>query len=315
MSTTAVTGAPETGRPSAEGSAKGPTRMRSRSRWAPYLFVAPNMLVFALFTIWPAINGFNISFFDSRNGRTFTPVGTGNYTRILADQEFWGVVRHTVTFVVAFVVVTMILSTALALMLNAQQRGRGVLRAAYFLPVLLSPVVVGLIWGWALERRVGLVNTITDAMGLGQPGWLIDPTLAMTCTVLVGVWTHLGFYALILLSGLQGIDGNVYEAARLDGSSTAQTIRLITLPLLRPTMLVVLILSTIAGFQAFDFIYTLTGGGPTGSTTLIVQYIYEQAFESPIRYGLASAAGVILFVTIFGITLLNYLLGRRQEAV
>lgn len=273
------------------------------------------MLVFALFTIWPAINGFNISFFDSRNGRTFTPVGTGNYTRILGDDEFWGVVRHTVTFVVAFVVVTMVLSTALALMLNAQQRGRGVLRAAYFLPVLLSPVVVGLIWGWALERRVGLVNTITDAMGLGQPGWLIDPTLAMTCTVLVGVWTHLGFYALILLSGLQGIDGNVYEAARLDGSSTGQTIRLITLPLLRPTMLVVLILSTIAGFQAFDFIYTLTGGGPTGSTTLIVQYIYEQAFESPIRYGLASAAGVILFITIFGITLLNYLLGRRQEAV
>ncbi len=288
---------------------------RGRRRLIPYLFVAPNMVVFLVFTIWPAINGFNISFFDSSNGRTFRPVGTGNYREIFSDDEFWTVVRHTGVFVVGFVLATLVLSTALALLLNAQHRGRGALRAAYFLPVLLSPVVVGLIWGWALERRVGLVNTVTDALGLGQPGWLIEPNLAMLCTILVGVWTHLGFYALIVLSGLQGIDGNVYEAGRLDGASTRQQVQLLTLPLLRPTLLVVLILATITGFQAFDFIYTLTGGGPTGTTTLIVQFIYEKAFMSPIRYGLASAAGVVLFLTVFSITVLNYLVGRRQEAV
>lgn len=288
---------------------------RGRPRLIPYLFIAPNLAVFLVFTIWPAINGFNISFYDSSNGRTFTPAGTGNYHEIFTDDEFWGVVRQTVLFVVSFVAATMLLATALALLLNAQRRGRGVLRAAYFLPVLLSPVVVGLIWGWALERRVGLVNTIARALGLGQPGWLIEPGLAMVCTVLVGVWTHLGFYSLILLSGLQGIDGTVYEAARLDGADTRQQIQLITLPLLNPTLLVVLILSTITGFQAFDFIYTLTGGGPTGTTTLIVQFIYQKAFESPIRYGLASAAGVVLFLTVFSITILNYLAGRRQEAV
>ena len=286
-----------------------------RRRLIPYLFVAPNMIVFLVFTIWPAINGFNISFYDSSNGRTFTPAGTGNYHEIFTDEEFWGVVRQTVVFVVCFVTATMVLATALALALNAQRRGRGVLRAAYFLPVLLSPVVVGLIWGWALERRVGLVNTLTDALGLGQPGWLIEPNLAMMCTVLVGVWTHLGFYALIVLSGLQGLDGNVYEAATLDGAGTKQQIQLITLPLLQPTLLVILILSTITGFQAFDFIYTLTGGGPTGTTTLVVQFIYEKAFESPIRYGLASAAGVVFFLTVFSITIVNYLVGRRQEAV
>jgi ABC-type sugar transport system permease subunit len=273
------------------------------------------MAVFLVFIIWPAINGFNISFFDSSDGRYFEPVGTANYSEIVADDEFRRVVAQTMVFVVSFVVVTMVVSTALALLLNAQRRGRGVLRAAYFLPVLLSPVVVGLIWGWALERRVGLVNTITGALGLGQPGWLIEPGLAMLCTVVVGVWTHLGFYALITLAGLQGIDGNVYEAARLDGANTRQQVTQITLPLLRPTMLVVLILSTIEGFKAFDFIYTLTGGGPTGSTTLIVQYIYETAFESPIRYGLASAAGVLLFLTVLAFTLVNYLYGRRQEAV
>jgi len=289
--------------------------VRGRRRLIPYLFIAPNLAVFLVFTIWPAINGFNISFYDSSNGRTFTPAGTGNYHEIFTAGEFWGVVRQTVLFVVSFVTATMLLATALALLLNAQRRGRGALRAAYFLPVLLSPVVVGLIWGWALERRVGLVNTIAEALGLGQPGWLIEPGLAMMCTVLVGVWTHLGFYALILLSGLQGIDGTVYEAARLDGANTRQQIQSITLPLLTPTLLVVLILSTITGFQAFDFIYTLTGGGPTGTTTLIVQFIYEKAFESPIRYGLASAAGVVLFLTVFSITILNYLVGRRQEAV
>lgn len=289
--------------------------VRGRRRLIPYLFIAPNLAVFLVFTIWPAINGFNISFYGSSNGRTFTPAGTGNYNEIFTDDEFWGVVRQTVVFVVSFVAATMLLATALALLLNAQRRARGALRAAYFLPVLLSPVVVGLIWGCALERRVGLVNTITGALGLGQPGWLIEPRLAMMSTVLVGVWTHLGFYGLILLSGLQGIDGTVHEAANLDGANTRQQIQSITLPLLTPTLLVVLILSTITGFQAFDFIYTLTGGGPTGTTTLIVQFIYQKAFESPIRYGLASAAGVVLFLTVFSITILNYIVGRRQEAV
>jgi alpha-1,4-digalacturonate transport system permease protein len=118
-----------------------------------------------------------------------------------------------------------------------------------------------------------------------------------------------------VLSGLQGIDPTVYEAARVDGASAWQTFRRITLPLLRPTTLVVVILATINGFQAFDFIFTLTGGGPVGASTLIVQFIYEQAFESPIRYGLASAAGVMLFVVIFGVTAINYLTGRRREAL
>lgn len=286
-----------------------------RNRLAPYLFVLPNMVIFGLFTIWPAINGFNISFYDSGNGRTFRPVGTGNYTRILSDGEFWAMARHTAVFVVAFVALTTVAATALALLLNAQRWAKGALRAAYFVPVLISPVVVGLIWGWALERQNGLVNTVLSAVGLGRPGWLLNPTLAMVATVLVGLWTHLGFYTMILLAGLQGIDGALYEASTLDGASAWQRTRLITLPLLRPTTLVVIILATITGFQAFDYIYTLTGGGPVGATTLVVQYIYQKAFESPIQYGLAAAAGVLLFLVVFGVTVLNYLLGRRAEAV
>lgn len=296
-----------------------PVRRRSwrpRGRQlAPYLFIAPNLLIFGLFTIWPAINGFNISFYDSTNGRTFRPVGLDNYRQILGDREFWSVAWHTIVFVGFFVTITTMVGLILALLLNAQRRGRGFFRAAYFVPVVLSPVVVGLIWSWALDREVGLVNTALAELGLGRPGWLISPRLALGVTVFVGLWTHLGFYTMILLAGLQGIDPNVHEAARIDGASAWQRIRLVTLPLLRPTTLVVVILSTITGFQAFDYIYTLTGGGPVGATTLIVQFIYEKAFQSPIRYGLASAAGVILFLVVFSVTFVNYLIGRRRELV
>lgn len=275
----------------------------------------PNLVIFLLFTILPAINGFNISFYDSSNGRTFRWVGLGNYERLLTYADFWATAQRTLVFVISFVTLVTVVSIPLAVILNAQRRGRGFFRGAYFLPVLIAPVVVGLIWYWALDRQVGLVNTVLDALGLGKPGWLIEPALAMASAIFVGLWTHVGFYTVILLAGLQGIDPNLYEAARMDGATRWQEFRQITLPLLRPTTMVVVILSTITGFQAFDFIYTLTGGGPVGGTTLIVQFIYEKAFTSPFRYGLASAAGAILFVVVFAVTALNYLVGRRREAV
>jgi alpha-1,4-digalacturonate transport system permease protein len=293
---------------------KRPAWTRSRTL-APYLFLLPNMLIFGLFTIWPALNGFNLSFYDSSNGRTFKAVGTSNYTDILSDSEFWDVVRHTLAFTVGFVVLSTVLGTALSLMLHAQRRGRGGISAAYFLPVLISPVVVGIIWRAALDRQTGLVNQGLSVLGFGHPGWLVQANLAIVAIILVGTWIHLGFYAMILLSGLQSIDTSLYEAARMDGANTWQSIRRITLPLLRPTLMVVIILATIAGFQAFDFIYTLTGGGPVRATTLIVQYIYEKGFSYPIEYGLATAAGVILFVVVFVVTFVNYVIGRRSESI
>ena len=290
-------------------------RRSTAPRLAPYLFVLPNMLVFGLFTIWPAISGFNISLYDSSNGRTFEYVGTENYQRILSDPDYWETARNTVVYTIAFVVLVTAASLALAILLNAQQRGKGALRAAYFVPVVISPVVVGLIWSWMMTRQNGVVNELLRGVGLPAPGWLLDPSLAMLVIILVGVWINLGFFTMIMLAGLQSIDPNLYEAAKLDGATVWNEVRQITLPLLRPTTIVVVILAAINGFQAFDYIWTLTGGGPVGATTLMVQYIYENAFQSPIQYGLASAAGVIFFVVVFGVTMLNYLVGRRREAM
>lgn len=280
---------------------------------APYLFILPNMVVFGLFTIIPTLNLFNMALYDSRNGRTFTWVGLKNFDRIVTDSDFIGVAVSTITYTVAFVVMTILLATLGAVMLNDSFRGRGFFRAVAFLPSLLSAVVIGLLWGWIFDRSNGLVNIGLGAVGIPAVGWLVDGGLAMGVIIFVGLWFHTGFYTLIMLSGLQGIDRNVYEAARVDGATGMQTFFQITWPLLRPTTFVVVILSTISGFQSFDFIWTLTGGGPVGATTLMVQFIFDRAFSSPASYGLASAGAVILFVAVFLVTLLNYFNGRRKE--
>lgn len=284
------------------------------SRLTPYLFILPNMVIFGLFSIWPAINGFNISLYSSTNGRRFEWAGLGNYREISADAEFWGALQNTLVYVAAFVVLSVVGSVLLAVALNAQLRGRSAFRAVFFLPVLLSPVVVGIMWRWMLERRGGLVNAGLDGLGIGEVPWLVDGTIAMGVTIFVGLWTHLGFYTMITLAGLQSIDGSLYEAASVDGAGASQQFRSLTLPLLLPTVMVVLILSTINGFQAFDFIYNLTGGGPVGATTLLVQYVYDNAFGPSSQYGLASAASVILFLVVLTFTLVNWWFGRKQEA-
>ena len=297
--------------------AKAPRRgLRSRRRrLIPYLFLLPNMAIFGLFTIFPALRGFWISFFDSTDGRHFKYVGTGNYKEIFSDQAVLNVASNTARYVIGYVISSVVISIAIALMLNAQTWGKTIFRSVIFLPVLLSPVVIGLIWANLLDRKRGGINALLAIVGVGKVPWLIDSKYTMWAVIFVGLWTHVGFFTVILLAGLQGIDKNIYEAASLDGAHGWNLVRTITLPLLKPTTLVVVILATIQGFQSFDFIYTLTGGGPVGATTLIVQYIYDSAFQTPIRYGLASAAAVILFFIIFSITILNYLIGRSRDAL
>ncbi len=303
------------GRPSHE-----PERKRRRNipwglRLAPYLFLFPNMAIFGLFTIYPAINGVNISLYASPNGRIFRWVGLGNYETILSDPTFWQAARATAIYTLAYVLLSVVIATMLAVLVDNQGRGKTFFRGVFFIPVLISPVVVGLVWGWILQRQGGLLNTALGSIGIGEVPWLVDQRWALVAVILVGVWMQAGFYMLILLAGLQGIDPSLYEAARMDGASASKQFTSITLPLLQPTMVVVLVLGTIHGFQAFDFIFTLTGGGPTRATTLMVQYIYENGFVSPIRYGIAAAGGVILFAVIFLVTILNYVVSRRREAV
>ena len=304
--------------------ASTPTARPRHSRWtgggwdikiAPYLFLVPNMAIFAVFTVYPAFNGFNMSLYESNNGRVFRWVGLENYGKILTDAGFWSVARNTAVFAVGFVVISTLIALVVAALVNAQRRGKTFFRAVFFIPVLVSPVIVGLIWNWMLERQNGLVNTGLGWLGAPTVPWLVNGTWAMVAIILVGIWMQVGFYMLILLAGLQSIDPALYEAARMDGANWWQQFRVITVPLLQPSIVVVVVLGTIHGFQSFDFIWTLTGGGPVGATTLMVQYIYENGFQSPIRYGVATAGGVLLFIAVFTLTIINWLVSRRREAV
>jgi len=186
------------------------------------------------------------------------------------------------------------LSLLTALVLNRKIIGRGVFRAVFFYPVLLSPVVVALIWKWILQRD-GVLNAALRSTGVSSTNWLLDPNWAFFWTVFVSIWAHMGFYTLILLAGLQAIPRDIYEAANMDAASPWRTFYRLTLPLLMPSLVVVFILGMIRAVQIFDEVYVLTGGGPGTATTFMVEYIYNTGFAQSVReYGMAAAASLLL---------------------
>ena len=219
------------------------------------------------------------------------------------DDKFWTAVWNTARFVVLQVTLMTAVAMVTALILNRDIRGRSFWRAVFFFPVLLSPVVVGLIWRWILQRE-GLLNLVVDSLGVETVNWLTERTSAFAAAVGVSVWAHMGFYALILLAGLQAIPRDLYEAAEMDGTRPARVFRRITLPLLLPNLLVVIVLALIRAVQIFDEVYVLTGGGPGTSTMFLTQYIYEIGFASLLRNpGLAAAASILMGAVLVVLTL------------
>ncbi|MBL8700571.1 MAG: sugar ABC transporter permease [Alphaproteobacteria bacterium] len=291
-----------------------------------WVFVAPNLAVFAIFVVLPMLLNFHYAVTGSSRlmpaDRPF--VGLENFATLLACEDhlrpsscgqdrFWRAVYNTLGFVALQVgfMVAMALVTALAL--NGRILARGFFRAAFFYPVLLSPVVVALVWKWILQRD-GILNALIVASGGERLPFLLDPGWAFFWTVFVSIWAHMGFYTLILLAGLQGIPADLYEAATMDGTPRWRMLLRITLPLLMPTMMVVLVLALIRAVQAFDEIYVLTGGGPGTATQYVVQYIYETAFTNSIHiFGLAAAASILVGAVLLVLTLVQFGLGRRKE--
>ena len=228
------------------------------------------------------------------------------------DDKFWRAIWNTVWFVTLQVGFMVGLSLLTALILNRKIRARGFFRSVFFFPVLLSPVVVALIWKWILQRD-GVLNAFLDWTGVGGVNWLVDAQWAFAWSVFISVWAHMGFYTLILLAGLQAIPRDVYEAAMMDQASPWRTFRRITLPLLSPTMLVVLVLALIKGVQTFDEVFAFTGGGPGTATTFIIQYIYQEGFAgAPRLYGVAAAASLLVALVLVALTLVQLWVNRRN---
>ncbi|MGD1992472.1 MAG: sugar ABC transporter permease [Anaerolineae bacterium] len=291
----------------------------------PYIFVLPNLLIFGIFILFPMTLNFVYAF---TGGTEFFPgqrpwVGTSNFETLLTCENFltpntcredlfWRAVYNTAGYVVAQVSLMVVISLVTAIVLNRNIKARGFFRSVFFYPVLLSPIVVALIWKWILQEN-GLLNGIITSLGYDKLPFLVNATWARIWVVLISVWASMGFYTLILLAGLQSIPAELYEAAQIDGANPWQSFRNITLPLLMPTMLVVLVLSLIRAVQIFDVVFAFTGGGPGTATLYLVQYIYSNGFSSPSRqYGLAAAASLLMAGVLIILTLAQLLL-RPEE--
>jgi multiple sugar transport system permease protein len=284
--------------------ARGVEASEARLAYGLVLPAVGTILLVALFplvwTLWESLH-----LHDLRMPWLGNPfVGADNYIEAIGDPRFWGALGHTLFFAVTSVGLELVIGLWLALALNRTFRGRGLVRAAVLIPWAIPTVVAGLLWRFMFEGQSGIVNAALVKLGLlpAPIVWFIQADTAWVPVILADVWKTTPFVALLLLAGLQNIDGSLYEAARIDGASAWRQFRYVTLPLLKPAILVALIFRTLDAFRVFDLIYALTGGGPGTSTEPIALYTFNALLQN-LRFGYGSALSVIVFVITFGLAL------------
>jgi len=285
---------------------------RHQRRLIPYIFIAPNLLLFSVFMFAPIIYAFYISFFEWRGVGAARFVGVDNYRTLINDPVFWQSLRHTFVYAAGVVPTSIALGLATALLLNRKIPGRAFLRSVYFLPVVISAVATGMIANWIFNDSYGVINGALKAFGWKTIPWLNSPAWALAAVIIATVWIRIGFCMILYLAGLQSIPGMYYDAAQVDGASLRQQFRYITWPLLMPTTFLLLILNIIFSFESFDLVYVMTGGGPGYSTTVLPVYIYQAAFQTG-RMGYGSAIGILLLAIILIFTLFQWRISRQNE--
>jgi multiple sugar transport system permease protein len=273
-------------------------------------FLAPSLVPLALFTIGPIIASAGISLLQWNLLRAPAFVGVDNYAKLLGSAEFIGALGHTLAFLAGYLPLVIGGGLGLALALHQPLRGSVLFRSAYFLPVVSSWVVVALLWRWLLSPDAGLVNYLLGLLAIQGPGWWADPAWAMPSVIVATAWKDLGFVMVLFLAGLQAIPEEYYEAAEVDGAGRYRRFRAVTLPLLSPTLFFVIVISLISGFQVFDQVFVMTGGGPAGATSVVVERVYTHAFRYG-QMGYASAMSWVLVAIILAVTAVQLRLQRR----
>ncbi len=278
----------------------------NRYKLTPYLFLLPAIALLGLTVFFPAIQAFSLSFTQYEYDITQAPqwVGFANFNRLWTDKVFWQTIGNTLIYLVGVVPVLVILPLFLAILVNQKLRGINWFRTAFYTPVVISMVVAGIAWK-ALYTQNGLLNQFLANIGFtdGIP-WLTDPKLAIWSVMLVTIWKGLGYYMVIYLAGLQAISPELYEAAAIDGSDGWQKHLDITIPLMRPYLFLVTVISAISATKVFEEIYIMTQGGPRNSSKTVVYYLYERAFQD-LDISYACTIGLILFLGILGLSLIN----------
>lgn len=269
-----------------------------------YWFVLPYAIFFLSFVAFPLLFSFVLLF---HRWNVVTPmewIGLKNFDRLFKDPLFFQAIGNTIKFLLIHIPLQIVVALGFAVLLNNKMKFRGFFRAIYFLPVVVSGVVVTILWQQLYAFDSGVLNRLLTAVGLGRIPWLIDPNVAMPSVAIMATWKNVGIYIVLFLVGLQNIPAELYESASLDGATEARKFFKITLPMLNPTMVVVVVLSTIGGFSLFIEPYVLTGGGPVESTLSAVLYIYNQAFNFG-HMGYAATLGFVFALIILVVVLLQ----------
>jgi ABC-type sugar transport system permease subunit len=299
----------------------GVTPVASRHGWRQDLvgwsFAAPFVILFGTFLALPILAALLMSFTnfglrDLQNPIGTTAVGLQNYLDLLSDAKFWKSLGNTVYFVVVGVPLTLGLGLLIA---NALSRGitrfRTAYRVGYYLPVITSIVAIAVVWRFLLNPDVGLINMVLGAIGIDGPAWLANRSLAMPSIIAMAVWRNVGFAMVVFVAGLQAIPASLYEAAAIDGAGRWQAFRYVTVPMLRPTILFMLVITTIGYLQLFEEPFVMTGGGPLDATLSVTMYMFQQGFTF-FHQGYASAIAYVLFVIVAIVAFLQFRFLREE---
>jgi len=278
-----------------------------------WTFILPNFIGFALFTMVPVVASFVLAFMS---WDAFTPpsfIGLANFIRLWSDDNVHIAIRNTFYYTVGTVPLTLAASLFLAILLNNAVKGMGFFRTAIFFPFITSVVAVAFVWNMMFHPTMGPINSFLRSIGIANPpGWTAASAWAMPAIILVSVWRFMGYYMVIYLAGLQSIPKTLYEAAEIDGASPWKRFFYVTLPMLRPTTFFVIVMLTINCFRVFDLIQVMTQGGPGRATTVIVHQLYHSAFVR-FNFGYASAIALVLFFIVIGVTIVQFMIGKKYE--
>lgn len=286
------------------------------STWQALLYLLPMLIVIGIFTVYPIYKSIAMSFYIDFNmfKGEYKALGLDNYQAILSDPDFFEAIKNTLLYVVGVVPASIVISLGIALLLNSIPFLQGFFRSVYFLPFVTSTVAISVVWSWLYHSRYGLINYLLGFIGIDAINWLNSPDKAMLAVIIMAIWKGLGFNILLLLVGLGNIDDVYYQAAKIDGAKAWKRFTNITLPLLRPTIFLLSIVGVINSFKVFDEVYALFSGrpGPANSAVTMVYYLFQK-FYTQFKYGQAAAAGIILFLIVLGLTLVQNM-GNRYFA-
>ncbi len=286
------------------------TGLRRGETIAGYLFLLPNFAGFVVFMLFPILFAFYIMLTDWSLAKEPEFIGFKNFETMVKDRLFWKSLVNSFYYTFVAVPTGIFIAFWLALALNRKMRGIIFFRTVYFLPQITLTVAAATIWRWIYQPEIGMINHLLEMIGIDGPKWIHNTQWAMPAVIIMSNWQGIGFAMLILLAGLQGIPEEYYEASAIDGASSWQRMRFVTLPMLSPAIFFVVVTSLIGAFQAFDQFYVLTEGGPAHATTPLTLYIFQNAFRF-FKMGYGAALAAVLFVIILIITIAQWHLARR----